>query len=223
MIPTRRFVKAKRGRPVLCWFLQTFLSQSLTCFASSNYLVFSSARGEQMCADNVSPFLDNLLAEHCKQVCQQRSNSSSLANLSSMLGFVFVTVTGCLMSCYWLAPFFCSVDHLRSGCSSHTDGGGDGGQAAAPRHGQVSMMILEPRATKRQMLNPSSVIFHGIPDMTFADFKPQSVKSYTVFMQKVVSKRWSILWNQASKVISLYHDAFLNIKILLRDNSWKTL
>lgn len=70
------------------------------------------------------------------------------------------------------------MDHLRSGCSAHTDGGGDGGQAAAPRHGQVSMTKLEPRATKRQMLNPSSVIFHCIPDMTFADFKPQSVKSY---------------------------------------------
>lgn len=44
-----------------------------------------------------------MLAERCRQVCQQLSNYSSLANPFGLLQFVFITVIQHLMSCYCAA------------------------------------------------------------------------------------------------------------------------
>lgn len=146
---------------VLFYFLQILFFPNYELSVSEGYLMYFSTR-ENRCA--------LIMHHHFLTICWL--NTANRCASSARIILFLIILSGCfsLFSLPWynswclvtvLLPFY-SVDHLRSGCSPHTDSHSYGGKAAAAYHNQVSMRMF-----KRCMINQASDVKAYVTSMLY--------------------------------------------------------
>ncbi len=94
-----------------------------------------------------------IMRHHFLTICWLNTANRCGSSSWIILCLLILSVCFSLFSSPWLDSWcrvtvllpLCSVDHLRSGCSPHTDSHSHGGKAAAAHHSQVSTRIFEVR------------------------------------------------------------------------------